>query len=73
MRGFGFESTKRRQLFILTHNETFSVVAMRVSNEDRSTVGTTTDRNRARSQLLFLAQFLESGIGAQRVPKRIEP
>jgi hypothetical protein len=25
------------------------------------------------SVLLFLAQFLESGIGAQRVPKRIEP
>jgi hypothetical protein len=27
---------KRRQLFIRTHNETLSIVAMRVSNPDRS-------------------------------------
>ena len=39
MRGFGFESTKRRQLFILTHNETFSIVAVRVCNPDRAPVG----------------------------------
>jgi hypothetical protein len=30
---------KRRQLFICSHNETLSVAAMRVSNEDCSTVG----------------------------------
>jgi hypothetical protein len=30
---------KRRQLFIRVHNEALSVVAMRVSNEDRSPVG----------------------------------
>jgi hypothetical protein len=29
-----FEFQKRRQLFIGTHNETLSVAAMRVSNED---------------------------------------
>ena len=34
-----FEFQKRRQLFIRTHNETLSVVAMRVSNPDRSPVG----------------------------------
>ena len=28
---------------------------------------------RLSSRLLFLAEFLESGIGAQRVPLRIEP
>jgi len=28
-----FEFQKRRQLFVRTHNETFSVVAMRVSIE----------------------------------------
>jgi hypothetical protein len=33
----------------------------------------TVDRNRAGSPLLFLAEFLESGIGAQRIPDRIEP
>src|SRR6266496_1309904 len=33
----------------------------------------TVDRNRAGSRLLFLAEFLKSGIGAQRVPERIEP
>jgi len=33
------EFKKRRQLFIRVHNETFSVAAMRVSNEDRSPVG----------------------------------
>ena len=27
----------------------------------------------AGSRLLFLAEFLESGIGAQRVPERIKP
>jgi hypothetical protein len=31
-----FEFKKRRQLFIRVHNETLSVVAMRVSNEDCS-------------------------------------
>jgi hypothetical protein len=31
------------------------------------------DKNRADSRLLFLAEFLESRIGAQRVPGRIEP
>ena len=30
---------KRSQLFIRAHNETLSVVAMRVSNPDRSPVG----------------------------------
>jgi hypothetical protein len=30
------EFQKRGQLFIRTHNETLSVAAMRVSNEDRS-------------------------------------
>jgi hypothetical protein len=34
-----FEFHKRRQVFIGTHNETLSVVAMRVSNPDRSPVG----------------------------------
>jgi hypothetical protein len=29
--------------------------------------------NRVGSRLLFLAEFLESGIGAQRVPRWIEP
>jgi hypothetical protein len=33
------EFHKRHQLFICTHNETLSVVAMRVSNPDRSPVG----------------------------------
>jgi len=31
-----FKFNKRSQLFICAHNETLSVVAMRVSNEDRS-------------------------------------
>jgi hypothetical protein len=30
---------KRSQLFIRTHNETLSIIAMRVSNPDRSPVG----------------------------------
>jgi hypothetical protein len=30
---------KRRQLFIRMHNETLPVVAVRISNEDRSPVG----------------------------------
>jgi len=34
-----FKLDKRGQLFIRTHNETLSVVAMRVSNLDRSPVG----------------------------------
>jgi len=34
-----FEFHKRRQLFIRVHNETLSVVAMRVCNPDRSPVG----------------------------------
>jgi hypothetical protein len=34
-----FEFQKRRQDFICTHNETLSVVAMRICNPDRSTVG----------------------------------
>jgi hypothetical protein len=32
-------STNASQLFIRTHNETLSVVAMRVSDPDRSPVG----------------------------------
>jgi len=31
-----FQFQKRRQLFIRTHNETLSVTAMCISNEDRS-------------------------------------
>ena len=34
-----FEFQKRSQLFIRTHNETLSVVAMRVNNPDRSPFG----------------------------------
>jgi hypothetical protein len=34
-----FEFNKRRQLFIRVHNETLSVVAMRVCNKDCSPVG----------------------------------
>jgi len=34
-----FEFDKRSQLFIRTHNETLSVIAMRVRNEDRSPLG----------------------------------
>jgi hypothetical protein len=34
-----FKFHKRRQQFIRTHNETLSVVAMRVHNPDRSPVG----------------------------------
>jgi hypothetical protein len=34
-----FEFQKRCQLFICVHNETLSVVAMRVNNPDRSPVG----------------------------------
>ena len=53
---------------------TLSVAAMRVSNPDRSSVGIQRlTANRAGSRLLFLAEFLESGIAAQRVPERIEP
>jgi hypothetical protein len=33
------KSKKRSQLFIRSHNETFSVVAVRVRNPDRSPVG----------------------------------
>ena len=33
----------------------------------------TGSRNRASSRLLLLAEFLESGIVAQRVPLRMEP
>jgi len=33
-----FELEKRRQLFIRVHNETLSIVAMCVCNEDRSPV-----------------------------------
>ena len=32
----GFKFHKRSQLFIRSHKETLSIVAMRVSNEDRS-------------------------------------
>jgi hypothetical protein len=35
-----FKFQKRSQLFIGTHNETFSIVAMRVCNPDCSPVGT---------------------------------
>jgi hypothetical protein len=38
-----FEFKKRSQLLIRTHNETLSVVAMRVSNPDRSVL--TADRS----------------------------
>jgi len=34
--GRQFEFEKRSQLFIRTHNEALSVVAMRVNNPDRS-------------------------------------
>jgi hypothetical protein len=34
-----FKFEKRRQLLVRVHNETFSVVAMCVCNEDRSPVG----------------------------------
>jgi hypothetical protein len=34
-----FEFQKRRQLFIRLHDQTLPVAAMRVSNEDRSSVG----------------------------------
>jgi hypothetical protein len=34
-----FKFNKRRHLFIRTHNETLSIVAMCVSNPDRSPVG----------------------------------
>jgi len=34
-----FEFQKRRQLFIRVHNESLSVVAMRICNPDRSPVG----------------------------------
>jgi hypothetical protein len=34
-----FEFHKRRQLFIRVHNETLSVVALRVSDKDRSPAG----------------------------------
>jgi hypothetical protein len=33
------EFHKRGQLFIRTHNETLSVIAMRVCNPDRSPIG----------------------------------
>jgi hypothetical protein len=35
----GEVAKKGRQLFIRTHNETLSIVAVRVSNPDRSPVG----------------------------------
>jgi hypothetical protein len=55
-------------------DETLSVAAMHVCNPDRSHVGIQkVNRNRAGSRLLFLAEFLESGIAAQWVPERIEP
>jgi hypothetical protein len=38
-----------------------------VRGSEASSTATATD-----SRLLFLAEFLESGIGAQRVPDRIE-
>ena len=34
-----FQFNKRRQLFIRVHNETLSVVAVRMCNPDRSPVG----------------------------------
>jgi hypothetical protein len=34
-----FQFQKRRQLFIRVHNEKLSVVAVRVSNPDRSPIG----------------------------------
>jgi hypothetical protein len=37
--GSRFELRKRRQLFIRVHNQTLSVVAVRVNNPDRSPVG----------------------------------
>jgi hypothetical protein len=89
----GFQFQKRSQLFIRTHNETLSIIAMCVSNPDCSAVAiqrsdaTSTPSgfaeivsddfpNTSRAadlRLLFHAEFLESGIGAQRIPKRIEP
>jgi len=39
LRNGRFEFDKRRQLFIGVHNETLSVVPMRVSNPERSPVG----------------------------------
>jgi hypothetical protein len=37
--GSCFQFQKYCQLFIRTHNETLSVIAMRISNPDRSPVG----------------------------------
>ena len=69
-----FKFQKRRQLFIRVHNETLSVVAVCVYNPDRSPFEIQRLTEIAQgSRLLFLAQFLESGIAAQRVPERIEP
>jgi hypothetical protein len=34
-----FEFQERSQLFILLHNEALSVIAVRISNEDRSIAG----------------------------------
>jgi hypothetical protein len=34
-----FKLNERRQLFICAHNETLSVIAMRVHNPDRSPLG----------------------------------
>jgi hypothetical protein len=47
-RGFGrancrFQFHKRSQLFIRTHNETLSVIAMSVSNKDHSPLQSTAD------------------------------
>ena len=50
-----FKLKKRAQLFIRTHNETLSVVAMRVCNPDRSPIGIT------RSYRFAFSPTIESG------------
>jgi hypothetical protein len=36
---YGFKFHRRRQLFIRVHNETLSIIAMRVGNEGRLPIG----------------------------------
>jgi hypothetical protein len=67
-----FTFHKRSQLFVGMHNKTLSVAAMSTIQIVRP-LESTVDQNRVGSRMLFLAEFLENRIPAQRVPDWIEP
>jgi hypothetical protein len=69
-----FKFNKRRQLFIRPHNVTLPIAAnARQQSRSFARWNPTVDRNRARSRLLFLTEFLEARIVPERIEHWIEP